>query len=188
MEVSKRLIEQCKKMDKSSLIELFKMYEKYLYTICYNYCQNEQDALDIVQEVYIKVLKNIQSFDERYPFNPWIRKIAVNTCINSARGKNKTVISLNSELSDGGSVSDLIASEENIENDIVNKDINKIIMKSITALPENYRLIISLRYYEDLSYEEIARLLSKPLGTVKTEIYRAKAMLKKSLRDELEVV
>ncbi|GEM_PF-4118667 len=63
-------------------MELFKIYERYLYSICYSYTQNEQDSLDIVQEIYIKVFKNISSFDETMLFRPWIRRISINICIN----------------------------------------------------------------------------------------------------------
>ncbi|MBW9158060.1 RNA polymerase sigma factor [Clostridium sp. FP2] len=60
-------------------MEFFKIYERYLYSICHSYTQNEQDSLDIVQETYIKIFKNISRFDETMPFRPWIPRIAVNT-------------------------------------------------------------------------------------------------------------
>lgn len=187
LDVDIAIIKKCKKNDKASLVHLFHQYEKYLYHLCYSYTQNEQDALDLVQEVYIKVFNNLSKFDESYPFHPWIRRIAVNTCLNFKRDKRSNVISLNYEIEEDLTLGDKIASDEDIENDIVNLDIKEILMKHVKELPEQYRLIIALRYYEDLSYNEIASLLDKPLGTVKTDLYRAKAMLKRKLEGTLEV-
>lgn len=187
LEIDMAIIKKCKKNDKASLVYLFHQYEKYLYHIGYSYTQNEQDALDLVQEIYIKVFNNLSRFDEKYPFHPWIRRIAVNTCLNFKRDKKSNVISLNYEIDEDITLGDKIASDEDIENDIISLDVKEILMKHVKELPEQYRLIITLRYYEDLSYNEIAALLGKPLGTVKTDLYRAKALLKKKLEGTLEV-
>lgn len=186
MEIEKEIILRCKKNDKAALIYLFHKYEKYLYKLCYGYLQNEQDALDLVQEILIKVFNNLPKFDERFPFHPWIRRISVNTCLNFKRDRKSNVISLNYEISEEITVQDTIASTENIEKEIVDEEIKETIRKNIKNLPEHYRLIIALRFYEDLSYNEISMLLNKPIGTVKTDIYRAKALLKKSLEEALE--
>jgi RNA polymerase sigma-70 factor, ECF subfamily len=187
VEVEKDLILKCKKYDNLSLIKLFHMYEKYLYNLCYGYTQNEQDALDMVQEIFIKVFNNLSGFDEKMPFHPWIRKITVNTCLNFKRGKKSNVISLNREIIEDVNIEDTLASEENIEMDMLEGELREVIRKNIKNLPEQYRLMITLRYYEDLSYNEISLLLNKPLGTVKTELYRAKTLLKKFLENDLEV-
>lgn len=187
MEVEKELIVKCKKHDKTSLRKLFHTYEKYLYNLCYGYTQNEQDALDMVQETFIKVFNNLSSFDDELPFHPWIRKITVNTCLNFKRGKKSNVISLNREILEDVTLEHTLASEENIETDMLEGEIREIIRKNIKRLPERYRLIITLRYYEDLSYKEISLILNKPLGTVKTELYRAKTLLRNFLKNQLEV-
>ena len=187
VEVNKELIMKCKKFDKTSLRKLFHTYEKYLYNLCYGYTQNEQDALDMVQEAFIKVFNNLSGFDERMPFHPWIRKITINTCLNFKRGNKSNVISLNREIIDDVTLEHTLASEENIETDMLDGEVREIIIKNIKRLPERYRLIITLRYYEDLSYNEISSILDKPLGTVKTELYRAKILLRNFLKNELEV-
>lgn len=149
---------------------------------------NEENALDLVQEIYIKVFNNIGKYDEKYPFHPWIRKIAVNTCLNFKRDEKSNVISMNREVEDGITGEDEIASAENVEQDVVEADTAKMILEDIKKLPPHYGLIITLRYYENLSYNEIAETLGKPIGTVKTDIYRAKALLKRSLEKDLGVV
>ncbi|MCB2360040.1 RNA polymerase sigma factor [Clostridium estertheticum] len=185
--IEKKLISGCKRHDKSSFMELFKIYERYLYSICYSYTQNEQDSLDIVQEIYIKVFKNISSFDEDRPFRPWIRRITVNTCINYKRNIKSNIISLNYEYASGLCLEDTIVSDYNLEEEVQKKELKKIIKDGLINLPSNYRMVIALRYFDDLSYLEISELLNRPLGSIKTDLYRAKAILKKQLENDMEV-
>lgn len=188
MEVDKKLIIKCKKYDKLSFKELFQMYEKYLYCLCYSYTQNQQDALDLVQEVYIKVFNNINKFDDNMPFHPWMRRISVNTCLNFKRTIKNNIISLNQSINeDEGTLEDVLLADDQVEDEILNLEIKDIIKTNLKELPEKYRIIIVLRYYENLDYNEIAKLLNKPLGTVKTELYRAKALLKDKLKNAMEV-
>jgi RNA polymerase sigma factor, sigma-70 family len=188
LEVDKKLIIKCKKYDKLSFKELFKMYEKYLYCLCYSYTQNQQDALDLVQEIYIKVFNNINKFDDNMPFHPWIRRISVNTCLNFKRTIKNNIISLNQSINEEeGTLEDVLLAGDQVEDEIINLEIKDIIKTNLKELPEKYRIIIVLRYYENLDYNEIAKLLDKPLGTVKTELYRAKALLKDKLRNVMEV-
>lgn len=187
MDIDKRLIMKCKKYDKHSFMELFQLYEKYLYCLCYNYTQNQQDALDLVQEVYIKVFNNISKFDESLPFHPWIRKISVNTCLNFKRTKKNNLVSLNQSIEEDLTLEDTLVSEDDVEDEILNLEIKKIIKDNLKEIPEKYRIVIVLRYYENLNYNEIAKLVDKPLGTVKTELYRAKGILKDKLKQAMEV-
>lgn len=74
-----------------------------------------------------------------------------------------------------------------MKDEVINLETKSIIKKYLTEMPEEYRMVIVLRYYEELSYNEIAELIGRPLGTIKTEIYRAKAILKKKLEKVMEV-
>lgn len=190
VEVDKKLIAKCKEYDKYSFMELCKMYEKYLYSLCFSYVQNPQDALDLVQEIYIKIFKNIKQFDINMPFHPWIRKVSVNTCLNFKRGIKNNVISINATINntdDEIALEDTLVSEEDVLTDVLNSETKTIIKNYLKEMPEEYRMVITLRYYEELSYNEISELMGKPLGTIKTDIYRAKAILKKKLKCIMEV-
>jgi RNA polymerase sigma-70 factor (ECF subfamily) len=188
LEVDKKLIIKCKKYDKLSFKELFQMYEKYLYYLCYSYTQNQQDALDLVQEIYIKVFNNINKFDDNMPFHPWMRRISVNTCLNFRRTIKNNIVSLNQSINEeDGTLEDVLLADDQVEEEILNLETKDIIKTNLKELPEKYRIIIVLRYYENLDYNEIAKLLNKPLGTVKTELYRAKALLKDKLKNVMEV-
>ncbi len=184
--IDKQLIVRCKKNEKAAYVELFKHYERYLYKLCYSYVQNEQDALDLSQEIYIKVFRSIQRFDEKMPFHPWLRTIAVNTCLNFKRSNRINAVSLNSRDEDDRSLEDMVASTMDVESEIENNDLGLLIRHKLDTLSPKHRMVIILRYYEGLSYDEIATVLKEPLGTVKTDIYRARNALKDKLKRELE--
>lgn len=185
MQVENSIIARCKKHNKAAFVELFKMYERYLYKLCYSYVQNEQDALDLIQEIYIKVFKNISMFDIKMPFHPWIRTIAVNTCLNFKRSCRYDSVSLNLEDINGKTLKDELPAKHNTEESVLNNELGQIIKESLKYLKPKYRMVLILRYYEELSYEEIAAELEEPLGTVKTDIYRAKNLLKERLKNVL---
>lgn len=147
---------------------------------------SRRNSLDIVQEIYIKVFKNISSFDEKMLFRPWIRRITVNTCINFKRNIKSNVISLNYEYANELCMQDTIVSDYNLEEEVEKKELKKIIKAGLQNLPDNYRMVIALRYFDDLSYFEISKLLNRPLGSIKTDLYRAKVILKKQLESDME--
>lgn len=176
-----KLIKQCKKHDKQALNSVYIKYEKYIYTICYNYTHSREDALDLVHDIFIKILKGIKTFDENRPILPWIKRISINACINFKRNR-KEMISLDQVVTDNGQLlKDAIASQFNLENFILFQDTSEIINDEIAAIEDRYRLPLILRHKHDMSYEDIATHMGMPLGTVKTNIYRARKQLKERL-------
>ncbi len=186
MNIDKSILQRCKKNDKNAFAELFKFYQNYLFKICFSYVHNEQEALDLIQEIFIKLYKNIYKYDERYPFHPWIRRITVNTCINEKRKQSPILVPLSTD-DESKNIEDQLAAEQDIEQEVENHDMARIIKEHIDCLQEKQRMVIILRYYEDLSYEEIAELLHMPLGTVKTNLYRAKNALKDRLYEAVKM-
>ncbi|MGB7606627.1 MAG: sigma-70 family RNA polymerase sigma factor [Lutisporaceae bacterium] len=180
MNIDKDILQRCKKNDKNAFAELFKFYQNYLFKICFSYVHNEQQTLDLMQEVFIKLYKNIDKYDEKYPFHPWIRRITVNTCINEKRKQSPILVPLSTD-DESMDIEEQLAAEQDIEQEVERNDMARIIKEHIDCLQEKQRMVIILRYYEDLSYEEIAELLHIPLGTVKTDLYRAKNALKDRL-------
>lgn len=187
MNIDKSIIQRCKKNDKNAFAELFKFYQNYLFKLCFSYVQNEQHALDLMQDIYIKLYKNIQQFDDKYPFHPWIRRVAVNTCINEKRRNTVNCIPLDS--GDGEiSLEEQLASADDTQQEVEKHEMTMLIRQHINSLPQKQRMVMILRYYEDLSYEEISELMKIPLGTVKTDLYRAKNALKARLYQAINLV
>lgn len=143
-----------------------KKLEKYVF-----YLINRKDELDdIVQEIFIKVFVNLNSFDTKKKFSTWFFRIAHNQVVNFFK-KYKKTLSLKDEIK--------ILDDKNIEEDLEKKEIELILKKCIDQIPLDYKEIILLYYFEDLSYEEIADSLKIPPGTVATKLSRAKKTLKK---------
>ncbi len=184
MEISQELITRCKSSDHNAIKELYQLYQRYLYSICFSYTQHEQDSLDLVQEVFLKVYYNLSSFRDGMPFHPWIRRICVNACLNFKRGQRTNVISLHAAHRDEPAIEDTLASATSINDEIEKMELKNVITDGLSSLSADARMILVLRYYDDLSYQEISDLLHKPLGTVKTELYRAKALLKHRLQEK----
>jgi RNA polymerase sigma-70 factor (ECF subfamily) len=139
------------------------------YRLAYSYVKNKEDALDIIQESILKALSSVDSLQNAAYIKTWFYRILVNTSMDVLRKKGKLsyvediTLDLNSEVKED--------TYENFD-----------LQKAMDSLPLNYRLIISLRYFEDLKLEEVAQILGENLNTVKTRLY---AGLKK-LRIELE--
>lgn len=188
MHVEAGIVARCKKYDKAAFVELFKMYEKYLYKLCYSYVQNEQDALDIAQEVYIKVFRNISQFNEKKPFHPWFSAIAVNTCLNFKRASRYDSVSLDSRDEEDQALEDMLAAQYDLEDEVMFNETERLIRENLEHLKPKLRMVLMLRYYEGLSYEEISAVLKEPLGTVKTDIYRARNLLRDKLRRAMKEV
>ena len=138
-----------------------------------------------MQEIYIKIFRNIHSFDETRPFLPWLKKIAINTCLNYKRDNKKLPqLSLNLEINEDekSTLLDCIAATDDTEETAIFYETQELITKSLQKLPDNYRLPLTLRYIENMSYEEIANVLKQPIGTVKNSVYRARNIMKKNLQ------
>ncbi|MBN2795397.1 MAG: sigma-70 family RNA polymerase sigma factor [Clostridia bacterium] len=179
--INSKLVLQCKKNNEKAFHTLLSTYEKYIYTICYNYTNSREDALDLVQDICIKVLRGIQHFDESRPLLPWIKKITINTCINFKQKKRQTVSLDEIMTDDGRTLKDAIASQFNLEDFILFQDTNKTINETIHGIEEKYRMPLILRHKHEMSYEEMSAYLNLPLNTVKTNLYRGRKILKEQL-------
>ncbi|MDD3270170.1 MAG: sigma-70 family RNA polymerase sigma factor [Syntrophomonadaceae bacterium] len=183
MDISIALIRRCKKKDREAFDILFSRCEEQLFRLCYGYARDKDTALDIMQEVYIKVFRSIDSFDESRLFIPWLKKIAANTCINYQRDHNKQQhLAFDNIGGDSLNLLDSQSSAVSLEDEVVNRNLAQMISIAIRELPEAYRLALSLRYLEDMTYNSIAATLDLPLGTVKSNIARGRELLKRRLQ------
>jgi RNA polymerase sigma-70 factor (ECF subfamily) len=161
--------------------ELFQQYKGYVYAICYRYCGTKQDALDLTQDVFLKILKNWDKADAGKELKPWIRRITVNTCLNFKRDK-KQALSLDAgeeELS----LLDQVAGPEDTEETVLNHLNGERLDKLVSELRPVQRTAIILRHYEGLSYKQIAKTMKKPEGTVKTYLYQGRKVLAEKLNE-----
>lgn len=180
----KILVQKSKNGDRASFEELVRRYSKYVYTTAFFILRDAQEAEDASQEVFVKIYLSIKDFRGICSFKTWVRTLTVNTCIDKLRIKSKT---LNKKLSleemdsfDQISLSDF---NHSLESRFFDREMVKEILKIIVSLDESYRIPLILRDLQDYSYKEIAELTGKPIGTVKTNIHRARKIIKEKLKD-----
>ncbi|MCX7614155.1 MAG: sigma-70 family RNA polymerase sigma factor [Clostridiales bacterium] len=173
------LIQQIKNGDEHAFEQIVTLYEKKIYNMAYRTCQNGQDAMDITQEVFLRVFRSIKSFKEESSFSTWIYRIATNMCIDFARrsAKNNT-ISL-TVYDEDGNMTDMEIADETYSPEAYfeKEELRREIEKGLMALSPEHRHIIILRDMNGFSYLEIAEILKLEEGTVKSRLARARAKL-----------
>ena len=142
-----------------------------LYRFAYSYVKNRDDALDIVHDSICKSLTKIDTLKDIGNIKPWIYKIISNCAIDYIRKNKKYVINNDLDLDDSISYD----TYENID-----------LQKALDELPEKYKTIVILRYFEDMKISEIAQVLDENTNTIKTRLYKALDKLKLKLRDDKE--
>ena len=162
---------------------LYERYKKYIYTIAYHYAGNREDALDLTQEVFVSIFKSLDNFKVEFSLLPWIKKITVNKSLNFLRDK-KEAVSLSQTNENGSSIQDLICCPESTENQLFYLDTKQSLEKAIRDLPPKERMVILLRHMKGMKYEEIAKTMDIPLGSVKTFLHRGRKNIKDSMKQD----
>ena len=159
-----------------SLVDLH--YEA-VYAHAYRILRNSEDASDATQTTFVKALRSIAEFDVERPMRPWLYRICGNVCIDLARARHR-----GNEPIDKHAY--MLESSDDLEGAAEQNDLREKILRAIMNLPEKYRRILILRHYEQMAVEEIAEALDAPEGTIKSWLFRARAMLKKELAPLVE--
>ena len=182
-ELIKRAIEG----DETAYRQLMENYRGAIFNLLYRMVQNKEETEDLVQEAFIKAFKALSSFNEEYAFSTWLYKIAINNCIDHMRKKRLKTYSINKPLrsKDGELEREFPDTSLSPDKELLHDERARLIETAIDELPDNYKIAIIMRHSEEKSYEEIAKFLDIPLGTVKARIFRAREMLKKRLKGKL---
>lgn len=174
------LIQRCKNGDIGAFDELFKRYEKRVFSCAFHICGNYHDASDITQEAFIRVFNSVQTFRGDANFLTWIYRIVTNVYLDErkkSKAHRQTSLDEFIEL-DENSVTRQIVDDNPLPAEIFeSKERAEIVQTAINALPEYQRIIVTLYHIDSLSYDEIADVLQLPIGTVKSRLNRARLAL-----------
>jgi len=173
------------KGDQEAFGEIVELFKDKVFQLCYRMLGNRHEAEDIAQEAFVRAYVNIHSFNQGRKFSTWLYRIATNLCIDRIR-KKKPDYFLDAELAgtDGLTMYSQIAAEgKSPDSEVETMELQEIVQQEILRLPDKYRVIIVLRYIDDLSLNEISEVLDMPLGTVKTRIHRGREALRKQLNN-----
>jgi len=174
--IDKAVIEK----DQSAYATLMKRYKKAVYFMILKMIRDADDAEDLTMEAFAKAFRNLERFKKDYTFSTWLFRIATNNTIDFIRKKKLKTMSLNTTMSDDGGNPvniDVEDDENNPQDEFIKSQRIEMVRIFVDKLPAKYRKLVQLRYFDELSYEEIAQELEKPLGTVKAQLHRSRELL-----------
>lgn len=174
------LVEAANKGDQLAYAQLMDRYRESIYFMMLKMVKNTDDAEDLTIEAFGKAFNRLHQYSPNYAFSTWLFKIASNNCIDFIRKKRIKVTSMDSGIkTDDGEVVfyDAKSSGKDPEEHVIHKQKVLMMRELVSRLKPRYRILVEKRYFEELSYEEIATELNLPIGTVKAQLFRARDFL-----------
>lgn len=173
--------------DRERFGDLVERYQGRLVNYLYRLLRNLDEAHELAQEVFLKVYQALDRYDPRYRFSTWLFRVAQNAAIDQIRRRRLKLVPIHrqEEGDEEGRDWDLPSPERGPYRHLRNRERGEAIQEAIDALPWEYRELIVLRHYGELSYEEIAGVKGMPLGTVKNKLFRGRQLLKEKLSEFL---
>lgn len=185
------LVEKAKQGNQAAYAELMERYRDSVYFMLLKMIKNSDDAEDLTIEAFGKAFNRLEQYSPSYAFSTWLFKIASNNCIDFIRKKRVYLISMDHAYanSDGDSVRiDVESNTLDPEEEII-KDQKVIMMRLVVSkLKPRYRELIEKRYFQELTYEEIAVEMDLPLGTVKAQLFRARDFLANMMKNTKDTI
>ncbi len=173
--------------DESAFKALMKRYRNPVSQIVYKLVRDKSQIEDLSQEVFMKAFQHLKDFDYEHQFASWLFKIANNHCIDYIRKKKLRVYSISDQTrtEDGEMEYEIPDSTYEPDLNILREQKSRLVRQAIVSLPKKYRQVIVLRHQEELSYEEIAKKTGLPINTIKVQLFRARELMYKFLKDKI---
>jgi RNA polymerase sigma-70 factor (ECF subfamily) len=182
------LIRQCQNGNLEAMSCLIVKYQDRIYNAILKICRNHDDAAELTQDTFVKVLENINSFRGKSSFYTWLFRVAVNHTLNYCKRRFKlSPVSLDAENDqieeNKGKLAAVLAAPDGLDPAVVaqQKELSQIVVNLIGQLAQEYRVVLVLRDIEQMTYAEIAEVLRIETGTVKSRLSRARAKLRQLL-------
>lgn len=166
--------------------EFVRKYQKFVYATAYRYLQDFDDAEDAAQESFIKAINYMPKFKGDSTLKTWLYRITVNVSISMLRKRKiRNMFDIIGKQGDGGKDVDIADNNANPETMLVGKETNDAFLKGLSLLPEKQRETFALRYFEDMPYDEISKMLGTSVGGLKANFYHAVKKLAKYINEEV---
>lgn len=181
------LIEEALGGKQSSYERLMRKYYQLIYNLVYRMISRKEDVEDLTQEAFIKAFNSLANFDRQFAFSTWLFKIATNNAIDYLRKKKLSTFSIDKEIEseDGEMKFEIPDHDYKPDRLMMDDQLRSVLDQAIENLPEKYKTVIVMRHKQEKEYEEIAKELSMPLGTVKAHIFRGRELLNRYLKDRI---
>ena len=175
-------VDQALRGDRAAFGQLMHRYAGAVYNLAYRMLGNAEDAEDAGQEIFLRAYTRLASFDRQRRFSTWLLSIGSNYCIDRLRRRRFVWLTLED------TAFALPSKERGPERTALDHEQQAIVQRALQKLPEHYRVVTVLRYWHDLSYEEIARVTGLTESTIKTRLHRARHMLAAALGPEEQML
>jgi RNA polymerase sigma-70 factor (ECF subfamily) len=172
------LVAQTRRGDADAFGELVRRYQSSVFGVCYRITGNRQEAEDMAQDAFLRAYQRLNRFDADRPFGPWMRRVAANVCLNRVARQQPAPLPLEEETD-----TPLLAADESPESRQDRREVSERLWQAIRQLTPLQRVVLELRHFHALSYNEIARELRLPLSDVKTHLFRARRALARRIGD-----
>lgn len=168
------LINRASNGDEVAFELLSDLYRPMLMSLAMRMLRNSDDASDAVQDTMLKAFRAIRDFDPERPLKPWLCRICSNCCVDTVRSRHRDNDSLDQHEY-------MLQNDDEVDDQATGSIREGQVIDAIDRLPEKYRRIILMRHFKHMDVNEIALALDKPEGTIKSWLFRARALLKKDL-------
>jgi len=185
-EPERSLIQRAQKGDQEAFAVLVAEHQRYVYNLALRVLKNEEEALDLAQETFVRAWTALPNFRGQSQFRTWLYRIVTNLCYNRLPNLRRSLNELGDDVI--AEVPETATALANPAHALESRELRSHLHQAIDHLDEHYRLLISLRYQNELSYQEIATMLNLPLGTVKTGLFRAREQLRRALETYQEPI
>jgi RNA polymerase sigma-70 factor (ECF subfamily) len=174
----RQLIRRAQKGETAAFETLVQQHASFVYNLALRTLNDAHEAEDIAQETFVRAWQALPQFQARAQFRTWLYRIVTNLCYNR-------LPHLKTELAALDPAEEVVLSDgrQAVERELLTAELRQQIFTAIDNLPQSYRLLVTLRHLQGLSYQEIAEVTEMPLGTVKTGIFRARQMLQERLSE-----
>jgi RNA polymerase sigma-70 factor (ECF subfamily) len=164
--------------DTNAFGELVRRYQSSVFNVCFRLLGERRSAEDLAQETFIRAYQRLDTFDQKREFGPWIRRVSANLCYNHLQKKRVDQVTLRDEIDSAA-----FQSNDGPEATVSANERAEQIRTALASLPDHYRLVLELRHFQGMNYDEIAQALGLPLNTIKSHLFRARKQLAKILNE-----
>lgn len=176
-EVGAEILEACRAGDRLAFRELYDLYKDRVYSIALYFFHGDRIAAsDVTQQVFLKLLANISQFRGEAVFSTWLYRLVVNACLDEARSRKPRAAAR----------LEAIAGADSQESGYAQAQVARCVRAAVASLPPKFRIAVLLRYFDDLSYEEMAKALRCSMGTVASRLSRGHRILAERLKGIIE--
>lgn len=170
------LVEQVRRQDFEAFGQIVDAYQSRVYGFVRRMIRNDEEAMDVTQEVFIKAFQAMEGFDGRASLRSWLFRIAYNLCVDRSRRAKRSVRTFSYEpAEDGDEPMEFSDQRWNPEDMVLGDELYEIVNRAVDSMSEKLRTVLVLHDKEDMGYEEIAQAMEIPVGTVKSRLFLARA-------------